>query len=572
MRLVWCVILATTLSGCGAMQSAGRVIGEILAAGTPPAAALPRTTAERTNYRETSRYDAVVAFIDSLQALGLPIHVGSIGRSTEGRDIPYIIASRPLVSTPAEARRLGRPVIYVQGNIHAGEVEGKEALLALVRDLVASNRKNALDSIVLIAVPIYNTDGNERVASQDGNRSNQNGPEIVGERANGQRLDLNRDYIKAEAPETRASLAMFERWDPEVFVDLHTTNGSYHGYALTYSPSLSPAAMDGGAFARDSLLPELRRRMRGRHSFETFDYGNFSLDFADPPTDTIKKGWFTYDHRPRFGTNYYGIRGRIAILSEAYSHDPFERRVKATYAFVSELLSLAAEQRAEIITTAAVSDARLAATAARTQGAARRLLVPVRSELTKSPLDADVIVEDMVSTGDSTVTEPGVPRGLRRTGRFRTQRMPVHDRFTPTLERALPAAYAIPDRSGLGEVVALLRMHGLRVERLEREWRASVEVMTIDSVSRATRAFQGHNEVTLRGTWRSTQRTLERGSFIVTAAQPLGVLAAYLLEPESDDGFVTWNAFDAMIRRGEEFPVIRVVEPVTAPRREVRAP
>jgi murein tripeptide amidase MpaA len=201
--------------------------------GPPNPATFPRTRPELTNYRETSHYSDVRSFLDSLRTLRAPLAFGSIGQTSEGREIPFVIASRPLVSTPSEARRLGRPIVYVQGNIHAGEVEGKEALLALLRDLAFAGKANALDSIVLIAVPIYNADGNERFASQSLNRTEQNGPEMVGVRANAQSLDLNRDYVKAEAPETRASLIMFNTWDPDVFVDLHTTDGSFHGYALT---------------------------------------------------------------------------------------------------------------------------------------------------------------------------------------------------------------------------------------------------------------------------------------------------------------------------------------------------
>jgi hypothetical protein len=267
-------------------------------AGRPSPAAYPRTRAEQTNYNETSRYADVVNFLDLLKKLRAPLVLGSIGKTTEGRDVPFAIASRPLVATPAEAKALGRPIVYVQANIHAGEIEGKEALLALLRDLVFSSKPNALDSIVLIAVPIYNADGNERFAAQSVNRREQNGPELVGTRANAQGLDLNRDYVKAEAPETRASLAMFNAWDPDVFVDLHTTDGSFHGYALTYSPSLSPAAVFGGVYARDSLLPVLRERMRTRHGFEVFDYGNFVSDEPGLIADTaVREAWATYDAR-----------------------------------------------------------------------------------------------------------------------------------------------------------------------------------------------------------------------------------------------------------------------------------
>src|SRR5687768_7053712 len=297
----------------------------------------PRTRPEVTAYRETSRYADVRNFLDSLGALGLPLTFGSIGKTTEGRDVPFVIASRPAVATPADAKRLQRPIVYVQGNIHGGEVEGKDALLALVRDLALAPRPNALDSVILIAVPLYNADGNERLGPQSRNRADQNGPELVGVRANAQNFDLNRDYMKVEAPETRASLAMFNAWNPDVFVDLHTTNGSYHGYALTYASPLNPAS-PMGAYTRDSIMPALQARMQSRHKFPTFDYGDFIS------ADTLSKGWVTFDSRPRFGTNYYGLRGKIAILSEAYSHDPFEKRVKSTYAFVKETLSLVAER------------------------------------------------------------------------------------------------------------------------------------------------------------------------------------------------------------------------------------
>jgi murein tripeptide amidase MpaA len=346
MRSLAAAALVTGLSACSGA-----------APGSLGPASYPRTRAELTNYRETSHYSDVRSFLDSLRKLRAPIVVGSIGKTSEGREIPYIIASRPLVSTPSAAKQLGRPIVYVQGNIHAGEVEGKDALLALLRDLTFSSKPNVLDSIVLIAVPIYNADGNERFAPQSVNRTEQNGPEMVGIRANAQNLDLNRDYVKAEAPETRASLEMFNSWDPDVFIDLHTTDGSFHGYALTYSPSLNPAAVFGGVYARDSLLPVLRSRMRVRHGFEVFDYGNFVSDGRGLVADTtVPEGWETYDSRPRFGTNYYGVRGRIGILSEAYSHDTLQRRIASTYAFVKEALSLVAEKGAAIRSLSARAD------------------------------------------------------------------------------------------------------------------------------------------------------------------------------------------------------------------------
>jgi hypothetical protein len=515
----------------------------------PGTAALPRTRAERTGYSETSRYADVVQFLDSLKALHASLAIGSIGTTYEGRAIPYVIASRPLVHTPAEARATNRPIVYVQGNIHGGEVEGKEALLALLRDLTFASHPNVLDSIILIAVPIYNADGNERFGPQERQRSEQNGPELVGQRANAQGLDLNRDYVKAEAPETRASLAMFDAWDPDVFVDLHTTDGSFHGYALTYSPSLNPAAPLGD-YTR-GLLAELRTRVRQRDGYETFDYGNFSDGGGrEVSTDTVHGGWYTYDHRPRFGTNYYGLRNRVSILSEAFSHDPFERRVKSTYAFTSELLSLVAEHARELKEKTSTTPAMPATRGLVATG------VPIRSALPDQAPSQPVTYEILARTGDSSRTQAGVPRGLRRTGRYVTREMPVFDRFVPTLERPVVDEYVFSGRD-----TALLRrlaLHGVAARPITGALPRSLEEFVVDSVGRATRPFQGHLETRAFGTWRpvATGATIDDPYSVNAVAR--ASLVMYLLDPESDDSFGTWDLLGTPLGSGIH-PVRRVM-------------
>lgn len=531
----------------------------------------PRTQAERTGFLETSSHASVTAFLDSLQKTGR-VAYGVMGRTTEGRELPYVIASRPVFLTPESARASGRPIVFVQGNIHSGEVEGKEALQALVRDLALDPNRNVLDSIVLIALPNYNADGNERLAPQARNRGAQNGPEMVGTRPNATGLNLNRDYMKADAPETRAALAMFNAWDPHVFVDLHTTNGSYHGYHLTYAPSLNPAAglagaTFGGAWARDSLLPELRRRVRERHQVLTFDYGDFAgggaargggagrggrggppptgITPAEPPAE-----WRTYEHTPRFGTNYYALRGRVSVLSEAYSHDPFEKRVRSTYAFTKELLSLVAERRQAILALARRSDDALR------RGAIPP--VPVRAAMAQAPQDAEVSYEEIERTGDSTRYEAGMPLGARRTGRFRTATMRIFDRFAPTLTRPAPWGYALAasDTAAIG----LARLHGLEMARLDAEWRGDAGPQFVaDSTVVAPQPFEGRRLVRLVGRWEGgSPVVLPAGTVIVRTAQPLGVLAMYLLEPESDDGLVAWDIGGRSARAAGTAPVIRL--------------
>ena len=520
----------------------------------------PQTRAERSGFTETSRHADVIAFIDSLKAMSPLIHVATFGRSAGGRDIPMVVVARPVVRSAAEARRLGRPIVYVQGNIHGGEVEGKEASLSLLRDLVFDRYANVLDSLVLVVVPIYNADGNDSLGPQLRNRGSQNGPELVGQRPNGQGLDLNRDYIKAEAPETRASLDFFREWDPDVFVDLHTTNGSYHGYALTWAPPLNPAALISAPFTRDTVLPDIRARLRSRLRIQTYPYGNFLSQ------DSVERGWSTYDHRPRFGTNYYGLRGRVAVLSEAYSHDPFRQRISSTYGFVYELLSFIAEHGEDFVETARMSDTRTTGYAAVSPANSPR--IAIRSRLTTSPRMDEVLVEDLIRTGDSVRYEAGLRPGIRRSGRVRPVRMPVYDRFEPELEQSLPWAWIIPAEQAT--LLEPLRRNGVFIEQLSSSVEARVERFVVDSISRG-RPFQGHRETSLTGRWEApTTATIDSTAYIIRAGQPLGILALYLLEPQSDDGLVTWNFLDPWLQPGNRYPIARVVERVAVPLRPAR--
>ena len=519
----------------------------------------PQTRAERSGFTETSTYNDVVAFIDSLK--GSPnIHVATLGRSSQGKDIPLVLASRPLVHTAIEAKRTNRPIVYIQGNIHGGEVEGKEALLSVLRDLARDPYANVLDSLVIIAVPIYNIDGNDAFGPQERNRGAQNGPASIGQRANGQGLDLNRDYIKAEAPETRAALELFHAWDPDVLIDLHTTDGSYHGYALTHAPPLNPAALFTSVFTRDTVLVALTQTLRARVRVETFPYGNF--DQGEP-----ERGWFTYDHRPRFGTNYYGLRGRVAILSEAYSHDPFRTRVASTYSFIAELLHLIANNHEEFVEQSREADRRTTGFTSTTNSSPR---ISIRARIAGTPHVEEMLIEEVLRTGDSVRTEPGLRPGMRRTGKVRTAKVPVYDRFDPVLEQRLPFAWLIPPEHG--SLIEPLRRHGLFIEQVDASSAGKVraERFMVDSVVR-TAPFQGHQEVRLAGRWEEPDSlTVAPGTFVVRASQPLAILALYLLEPQSDDGLTTWNFLDQWLKPGERYPIARVVDRMAMPLRVLR--
>jgi hypothetical protein len=519
-------------------RQAGRACVEgvlVVSLGRAPLAA-QATRPERSNFKETYSYADVLGFLDSLQRVAPEIRVGTLAVSPEGRRVPYVLASHPLVSGPADAHRSGKLIVYLQANIHAGEVEGKEAAQMLLRDLALGPLRPMLDQIVLLVVPIYNTDGNERMAAGEENRPGQNGPAMVGRNPNGQGLNLNRDYVKMEAPETQGAAALLSAWDPDLFVDLHTTNGSYHGYVLTYAPGLNPNSNPAADFARDRFLPEVRERMQRRHRQRTFPYGNFRNQ--DP--DSLALGWETYDARPRFGTNWMGLRGRLSVLSEGYSNADFRTRIAATYNFVREVLALAVEQRATIKSLIQASNRR------------RPDSVSVRSVL-GPPTVQEVIAEITEPAGDGT---GGFAR-RKRTGVYRAVRMPVFDRFVAARREAIPAAYLIPPR--LHEIVELLRRQGVVVESLTEPWRAAAAEFLVDSVS-VQPLFEGHRTVQVEGRWRSESfdTALVAGWYLLRTDQSLGVLASYLLEPASEDGVVTWNLLDRELQPGGRYPILRL--------------
>lgn len=517
----------------------------------------PATRAERTGFCETTPYAEAMAFLDTVRSKAAPnriMQIMRLGASPRGRPLMVVTAcarsSRTADTCDAfmTARRR-RPVVMLQANIHAGEVEGKEAVLALLRTVVTDGGPNLLDSLTLIVVPIYNADGNEALGPQSRNRGAQLGPAIVGERPNGDGLDLNRDYIKAEAPETRAMLPLLTSGGVDVFVDLHTTNGSYHGYQLTWSPSLHPGA-PLTSFTSDTLLAGIRRRL-WRKGTKTYPYGNFSNSFArEVSLDPAKEGWFTYDSRPRFGTNYFGLTGGVAILSEAYSHDPFALRVRSTAAFVRELLGTVG---GDATILARVNAARRALVA----GTAPRGLV-LETQITRRPFSDSVLVEALEADPDSLATEAGVPRGIRRTGRIGGQWMPVHDRFQVVRQIGVPAGGWLIEASDTA-LIALLTRHGVLVRAQMARRTLDVERFELDPVARIGRTFQGHQEVRVVGRWIRARMLASATWRWVPATQRQLLVAAQLLEPESNDGATTWNFFDDRLLMGKYHPVMRVI-------------
>jgi hypothetical protein len=305
----------------------------------PARAEPPRTVAETSDYKATSLHADVVEFCEKLAKESPLVRLGTLGTSQEGRKLPLVIVADPPVATAAEAQKGKKLVVFAMGNIHAGEVDGKEALLALARDIVTAKDRPLLKDLVLVFAPIFNADGNEKI--DKAHRPTQAGPaDGVGVRTNAQGFDLNRDFVKLESPEVRALVRFFNEWDPAVFIDCHTTNGSYHRYTMTYEGGGCPAGDQRIVnLVRDGLLPDVGRRLEKETGFRSYFYGNFSAD---------RTRWETVPPTPRYSTHYFGLRNRVGVLSESYTYAPFKDRVRGSYGFVNAIFEYAAQNKEKL--------------------------------------------------------------------------------------------------------------------------------------------------------------------------------------------------------------------------------
>ena len=445
------------------------------------------------------------------------------------------------------------------GNIHGGEVEGKEAALMLARRLAGGDLRRLLERVTVLVAPIYNADGNERVSVD--NRPSQFGPVGgVGTRETSRGLDLNRDFVKLEAVESQGLASLLSTWDPHVVIDLHTTNGSYHGYHLTYASTLAVNA-DPRLVQTTRALLSSARQVLGDRGWRSYSYGNFvaegALDRELTRPESGAPAWRTYDARPRFVTNGIGLRNRIAILSEAYSYLSFERRVRVTEAFAETLLALVARRAATLTAlTTEIDQATVRAGAAGILGS-----LGTRGRL--APLDGAVrILVGDVETRPHPVT--GKPMTVMKESVARPVLMQDYAGFAPLDAVEAPRAYLVPAGTHgalVDRLATLLARHGIVVERLASPAAIDVEAVTPGAITRSERLFQGHREVKLAGATRA-RRTLQApaGSLRVSMGQPLARLIFHLLEPTSDDGIVTWNLVDDWLAAGEEVPIYRVMQ------------
>lgn len=510
-----------------------------------------QTRPERTRYTETSRYEDVMTFLRKLPQSPM-LHQTNMGYSMEGRELPLLVWGKVRNASPEAVKASGKLRFFVMANIHAGEVEGKEAMLALLRELAQGKHKAWADSVVVLIAPIYNADGNERIRLT--NRPLQNGPiRGMGQRPNAQDLDLNRDHMKVKSPEARGLMALLNAYDPHVWMDLHTTDGSVHGYHLTYAPPLHPNTnpeMDH--FLREVWLPDVTRAVKSEKDWDIFHYGNLpetGPGYSNADQQTVR-GWYSYDHRPRFSTNYAGLRNMFGILSEAYSYATFQERIEVSKVFVQDCIRFAWKHARTIQRLKAQADAEVLIGES----------LAVRATLTQDATPKTILLGEV-----SEITQPYTGETMwQMKPEKHPEVMPVFLTFTPTEKTTVPAAYIIaPERTNMRK---LLETHGIQIWKLPQEQTLEVEQFQVDTTWTSKNAFQGAKERTVKGHYVTSVQKMPAESVVVSMRQPLARLIFSLLEPRSDDGVVTWNYLDEVLEKRQPFPIFRVkIEPKEAP-------
>jgi hypothetical protein len=510
------------------------------------------TVAEKSEFKSTSNYNDVMTFIGQLKKSSKFIRVETIAKSVEGRDVPLLIIGNPLPESPEQMSGDSRIVIYVQANIHAGEVEGKEAVLMFARDLLSGKNPEQLKNIVFQLCPNFNPDGNEQISPA--NRTYQNGPANgVGVRHNGQFLDLNRDAMKAESPEVRGVItSVFNKWDPAVFMDCHTTNGSYHVEPVTFTWMVNPNGDNSLIrYMRDRMVPEMSGTLLKKYNVENCYYGEFN-DMMKP-----ENGWFYDASDPRYMSNYFGLRNRLGILNENYVYADYESRVKGCYWLIHSLAEYVSVNKSEIKSMLRDVDAKTVGRglnpAVSDSFAIEYKVRPAPELVTIKTYEAEMI------------TDANGRRRMQKSDRQKTVTVPYFIDYYGSKNVKLPFAYLVKTHDP--EVIGLLRLQGIETEELAADSEIEVDRFEISELKGSSRLNQGHYTNSIKGKFVREFIDFPAGTLVIRMAQPLANLAAYLLEPQSNDGLMTWNFFDRYLvpQWGggyNQYPVYKVIDKV----------
>ena len=493
------------------------------------------THAEKTDYHQTPRYDATVEYSKRLAEASPLLRYETFGKSGEGRDLPLLIAAEDEAFTPNAARSPRKPVILIQACIHAGEPDGKDAGLALLRDIaITKSRQGLLKNIVVLFIPVYNPDGHERASAY--NRINQNGPEEMGWRTTTIYQNLNRDYMKADTSETRAWLSLWNRWKPDLFIDCHVTNGADYQYNITYQHEHHPGVPA-------SVLDWERKIIDERVAPATEAAGNivsWYLEFID--NRDLSLGIRDFNGSPRFSTGYLPLRNRPGILIETHMLKPYRPRVIGTYDFLRFTLEEVNKDPEGLLKAGKEADEETLQLG-RSYDPQREF--PVDFELTDKAVPYRFRgVESKVELSEIS----GVPYVSFGTKPIEMT-VPMYNDLRVKASVAPPLSYIIPAQ--WQEVIEVIQSHGMKILITTAPTTIDIESYRFHDLTWPAGPFEGRQMPSFRAQSTHEERTFPAGSVVVPLAQESARVAINLLEPAAPDSLVRWGFFNATFEQKE---------------------
>ncbi len=505
---------------------------------------------ERENYQRTSTYQEVIDFVFQASLLSPQIRIVDFARSAEKRLIPLLVLSAEGIASCSELRRFGKPAVLIMANIHAGEVEGKEALQFFLRDFLNGRFPTLLKDKVVLLLPVFNADGNDKF----GKNRRDNGPELAGVRHNGQNLDLNRDYIKLESAEVSALVKLLNDWDPLLVIDLHTTNGSYHRHTVTYStgtnPNISPDIQN---FMWQKFFGEMKNLMF-KDGFVAIPYGNFLK------RDQPQAGWYNEAGEFRYGSNYIALRNRLTILDENYAYASFKERVTGCYALIRAALETFSRKLPEIRNLLQQSELYMLQ-----NFAASHFWLDFKPEKVFSfKLQSWEFEKVILSEEEKKRYPPWIGDFIMK--KSEREKDYLLDYFVCSgkgKERPVPEGYLLEPVAV--EAIRNLQAHGIILEEILEGGEIEAGNFILNSFEQEKQLYQGHFLLKLQGEFRRQKTSVKPGMIYVSVRQPLGRLLVQLLEPEAVDSLASWGFFNRFLfqqwsNQFNYYPVYQVYE------------
>jgi len=486
------------------------------------------TTGEKTGWNETAPYAEALEISHRLERASRFVKVMDIGTTPEGRTMIALVVSKDRAFTPEAAAKTNKAVIMIQSGIHAGEIEGKDTVLMLIRDMTVSKKFAAwLDHAIFVVIPVFNVDGHEYFSAY--HRPSQNGPNSTGLRATAQRLNLNRDYMKADTPEMKAWLRVFNSWMPDFLIDNHVTDGSDMQYDVTWDMARNQdIAEPAGAWVREKYVPELDKRMEA------------DGHLVAPYGALRNREFFMEVFSPRYSHLYSAVQNRPSLLVETHSLKTARTRAWANYDIMRHSF--------DIITADAESLRRAVREADRAMSARAgdRSAEPVYLAGKVSAKSRPIVYHALKNAPfKSEVTGASV---TRYTGEVDNIQTVIHDQIDTTLSAQMPLGYLIP--AAFSSAAALLKLHGVEIVRTEKPLDQVFETYRFSSSKFAANASEGHVMLTVEPRVVKEKIFIPAGSYWVPMKQRRARLILSLLEPNAPDSIAAWGLLDSVFEGG----------------------